>query len=129
MFHIRLLREEEAFVLLGGKHTPLRDVPEQADQTPLLPAFFPITILVAFFHVGEQWLKWLYRSSLMGSQMKPARAAEINWFILKLGLLWRPLLLGLQSVLEELHHFSARVLLSMLNERSVEGWDRGKSKG
>lgn len=87
MFHIRLLREEEALVLLGG--SALLWVMSQNKQIKRLSSrlFSYHSILVAFFHVGEQWLKWLYWSSLMGSQMKPARAVEINWFILKLGLL------------------------------------------
>lgn len=86
IFHIRLLRGQTGLGAPLGEVGPLlSDAPEQADQTPLLRilAFLPISILVAFFHVGEQWLKWLYWSSLMGSQMKPGRAREINWFVLR----------------------------------------------
>lgn len=41
IFHIRLLREKTGLSTpKGGKRTPLSDVPEQADQTTLLSAFF-----------------------------------------------------------------------------------------
>lgn len=98
IFHIRLLKEEEASVLLGG--SALLWVMSQNKQIKRLSSLLSSyhSILVAFFHVGEQWLKWLYWSSLSGSQMKPARAVETNWIVLRLGFLWRPLLFGLQHV-------------------------------
>lgn len=60
IFHITLLKDKQSTVVLREEN-PSEWRPEQADQTPLLRlfAFLHISILVAFFHVGEQWLKWL----------------------------------------------------------------------
>lgn len=56
-----------------------------SNASPLAPRLSSyLSILVAFFHVGEQWFKWLYWISLMGSQMKPVWAWEVNWFVLRI---------------------------------------------
>lgn len=93
IFHFRLLRDKQASVLL--RDSQLLSVMSQNKQIKRLSSRLSSyhSILVAFFHVGEQWLKWLFLgggSSLMGSQIKPAKAGEINWFILRLGFQWRP---------------------------------------
>lgn len=85
IFHIRLLRDKQASVLLRG--SVAFGVMPQKQQIKRLScsssSFFLSLFWLPFFHVGEQWLKWLDWSSLMGSQMKPVRAWEINWFVLK----------------------------------------------
>lgn len=92
--------------------------------------FLPISILVAFFHVGEQWLKWLYWSSLMGSQMKPVWAWEINWFVLK-GCVapWCPLLFALCKLAVSKKGGSGGVVCVGQAKQSTQGWQgRGQEK-